>query len=220
MMSTDALLLDRWLHNRDAEAFRELVGRHAGLVYAAARRILGDPSAAEDVAQDCFLKLVETPRPVRNLPAWLHRVAARRALEVLRSERRRRAAEARAPRPERDADPEPTWDEVEPLVDEAIEGLPDELRIPVVLHFLEGRTHEAIAGQVGAAKATVAYRIARGIEGIRSFLKRRGIAAASALIAGWLSERLAEAAPPALVVSLRKLALVGPAAAPASSSGA
>jgi RNA polymerase sigma factor (sigma-70 family) len=217
MMPTDALLFDRWMQSRDAEAFREMVNRHAALVYATARRILGDPAAAEDVAQDCFLKLVEAPRPARNLPAWLHRVAARRALEVLRSERRRRAAEARAPRPDREAGLEPTWDEVEPLVDEAVEGLPDELRIPVVLHFLEGRTHEAIADQVGSAKATVAYRIARGIEAIRSFLKRRGIAVTSALIAGWLSERLAEAAPPALIASLGKLALAGPAAARAGS---
>src|SRR5262249_21135000 len=147
------------------------------MVYSTARRFLGDPQKAEDVTQDCFLKLVEAQVATSNLPAWLHRVAANRSLDVLRSEKRRRAHEARWT-PAEDASAEATWEEVEPLVDEAIDRLPEELRSAIVLHFLGHRSHEEVASALGISKSTVSYRIGKGIESIRSSLKRRGALAA------------------------------------------
>ncbi|MCH9057310.1 MAG: hypothetical protein IIB55_01640, partial [Planctomycetes bacterium] len=44
-------------YQRDAEAFAEIVTRHAGMVFATCNRILGDRAAAEEVAQECFLAL-------------------------------------------------------------------------------------------------------------------------------------------------------------------
>ncbi|MEK7794858.1 MAG: sigma factor, partial [Candidatus Hydrogenedentota bacterium] len=60
MGSSDALLLERWVLERDAGAFREIVLRHGGMVYGTCRRILGNPADAEEIAQDCFLRLAET----------------------------------------------------------------------------------------------------------------------------------------------------------------
>jgi RNA polymerase sigma factor (sigma-70 family) len=209
--SMDANLFDRWIRDRDAEAFREIVERHAAMVFATARRILGDPAWAEDVAQDCFLRLAGA-RPPSNLAAWLHRSATNRALDIAKTERRRRERESRWSRPESRSD-DPSWREFEALVDRAIDGLPEDLRGPLLLHFLEGRTHEAIAEALGIAKATVGYRISKGIEAIRAFLGKHGVRAAPALLAGWLSMP-AEAAPAGLLARLGKVALAGPGAIP------
>jgi DNA-directed RNA polymerase specialized sigma24 family protein len=51
MMSPDIQLLHRYAATRDADAFTQLVRRHAGMVYGVARRITGDHHDAEDVAQ-------------------------------------------------------------------------------------------------------------------------------------------------------------------------
>ena len=58
-MSTlpDNLLLARWYERRDADAFDELVVRHAAMVYATGRRVVGNDADASDVMQDCFLYL-------------------------------------------------------------------------------------------------------------------------------------------------------------------
>ncbi|MBN1417192.1 MAG: sigma-70 family RNA polymerase sigma factor [Planctomycetes bacterium] len=217
MTPTDATLLEQWTRGRDAEAFREIVDRYARMAYATARRILGDPARAEDIAQDCFLKLVETRAMPSSLPAWLHRVATNLSLNAVRARKRRRDREARWRPPQR-APQGPAWEEVEALVDEAIEGLPDEWRQPIVLHFLGGRTHEAVASAMGISKAAAAHRIERGIEKIRSVLRRRGIGVAPALLAGWLSTRTAEAAPASLCATLGKMALAGPKAAALSAT--
>jgi len=71
--TTDRILLHRWRASRDAEAFRALAERYAGLVFAAAHRVLRDPSEAEDVAQECFLTLAQARKPPeRNLGARLN----------------------------------------------------------------------------------------------------------------------------------------------------
>ena len=66
MTTTDAQLLDRWRNRRDAEAFTLLVERYGNMVHGAARRILQDPVEADDIAQECFLKL-DSIRQIRVL---------------------------------------------------------------------------------------------------------------------------------------------------------
>jgi hypothetical protein len=60
MSTADHTLLDRWNRTRDADAFAELVTRYAGLVYGTCRRVLRDEREAEDVSQECFVKLAQT----------------------------------------------------------------------------------------------------------------------------------------------------------------
>jgi RNA polymerase sigma factor (sigma-70 family) len=100
MPATDVALLELWIAARDGEAFNELVSRHAGLVHGACRRVLGNVDDAQDVAQDCFLKLarVSSPpvEPRQSLAAWLHAVATRAAIDLLRIRSRRRRHERRA----------------------------------------------------------------------------------------------------------------------------
>ena len=63
--------------------------RYSGSVYAACLRILANPSEAEDVAQECFVRLAERRADIRtSLAGWLHRVATRRAVDAYRSAER------------------------------------------------------------------------------------------------------------------------------------
>lgn len=54
---SDMTLLERWVDRRDPEAYAEIVRRHSAMVYATGMRVLRNPPDAEDVAQDCFIKL-------------------------------------------------------------------------------------------------------------------------------------------------------------------
>ncbi len=210
MAMDDATLLERWEAEGDAEAFREIVARYAGMVYGTCRRVLGNASEAEDVAQECFEALTQVgTKPGRRLGPWLHRVATNRSLKRLRGERRRKDREHRFVQG-LEVQREIAWDDMYEYVDEAIAELPDALRVPVVAHFLEDQTHEAIAETLGLTRQAVTYRVGQGIERIRKGLKRKGVPLTAAILAALLKANVTEAAPASLVRSAGKLALMGP----------
>ena len=208
----DRLLLARWARDRDARAFREIVGRHIDMVYGVCLRILGNGADAEDAAQACFETLARSGmKPAGYLGAWLHRVATNQALQHLRAEKRRREREGRYARLSQSRC-EPAWEDLYELVDEEIARLPEKVRGVIVGHFLEGHPREEIARRAGLSRQAVDYRINKGIAEIRRSLKERGIALGGGALAAMLTANAAEAAPAALVATLGKLALAGPAA--------
>ncbi len=88
MILDDQELLDRWVSQRDAEAFKDLAKRHVDMVFATCRRILGNDADAEDATQDCFIALIRARRePGSYLGPWLHRVATNMSLKRLRAEK-------------------------------------------------------------------------------------------------------------------------------------
>ncbi len=202
-------LLHEWCAKRDAEAFRTIVERHAGMVYATCRRVLRDSVEAEDVTQECFEALVSTSQPpYRYLGPWLHRVATNLSLKRLRESSRRTARERQYA--DLHAHPvAPSWDDMYEHVDEAIARLPEKLRIPITAHFLEGMTQEAVAQQLGTSPPTVRYRIKKGLERIGADLQKRHITTGAGTLAVLLAGHLSEAAevPSALTESLGRLAL-------------
>lgn len=207
MNTADGVLLRRWVTRRDPEAFGEIVSRHSGMVFGVCRRMLRDGSAAQDVTQECFVRLLQSPaQPGTCLAAWLHTVATRRCLDVLRSERRRRAREERYAA-EAASSTELPWEAIESVVDEAIAELPERLREPVVAHYLEGLTHEAIAVRLGVARRTVSHRIQAGLERLGKSLRERGFAVSAGVMGAQLSEKAIQQAPAELIARLAKLAL-------------
>jgi RNA polymerase sigma factor (sigma-70 family) len=209
MNLAEQMLLQRWADERDAEAFAEIVKRYAGLVYGTCRRVLRNEKEAEDVAQECFVKLAQVRRTtIGSLGGWLHTVATREALNRVKADRRRTARETAYA----SAQPhhvEITWDDLQDWVDEALEALPEELREPVIRHFLQGETHDAIARDVQASRSTVTRRIAQGIEEIRSILRMRGVAVPAAALSAGMAVHMAEAAPGSLRAALGRYALAG-----------
>ncbi len=213
---TESDLLARYANGQDAEAFRSLVERHAGMVFATCRRILGNAADAEDAAQDCFILLARhAAKPATRragklrapISGWLHQVAVRVAIDRRRASERRRHRELQVARI--DIAREPTWDDIKAAADEAIARLPERIRIPIVMHYLEGRSQAQIAEELGVTQSAVSKRLHRGVELLRKHLRKAGILAPAVALASLLTAHAAEAAPPSLVTSLGKMALVG-----------
>ena len=211
MSDGDEAIFERWITQRDPKAFRTIVARYSAMVYATCLRVLGNATEAEDVTQECFEALAQVKRsPGSYLGPWLHRVATGLALNRIRSAKRRKSREARFAS-ELKSDARVEWNDIYEYVDEAITELPDKLRVPVVAHFLENQSYEAIAQATGISPRTVSYRVGKGIELIGKSLRRRGITIALSGLAATMAARLAEAAqvPASVTATLGKLALAG-----------
>jgi RNA polymerase sigma factor (sigma-70 family) len=209
MNISDATLLERWTADRDAEAFQELVSRHAGMVFATCLRILGNREDANDTAQACFIKLAERVRPTReSLTGLLHTMARRESYNLIKSSKRRQVREQTFSDAHTETT-EITFDDVSTHVDDAIGSLPEKERAVIVAHFLEGRTHDSIAEELGIGRSTVSYRIGKGVERIRGSLAKQGITASATGLATAMATATAGAAPAGLVASVGKLAIAG-----------
>jgi RNA polymerase sigma factor (sigma-70 family) len=219
MAETETVLLRRFARTKDAEAFAEIIRRHAGLVYGAALRVLADMDRAADVAQDTFLQLTKDACSVTgSLPGWLHRVATHKAIDRMRRDasRRHRETEYAAGRSHRVAQ----WRDVSPYVDEGLNELDSEMRDILIAHFLEGRTTRHIAAVRGISQATVSRRIEAGVANLRGVLRRRGIIVGAGALSLLLGEKAVQAAPATLMSELGKIALVGGHAAVVSTAAA
>jgi RNA polymerase sigma factor (sigma-70 family) len=208
MAETETILLNRFAKRGDAEAFAEIIRRHAGLVYGAALRVLADVDRASDVAQETFLQLTKDAGTVSgSLPGWLHQVATHKAIDQMRREAARRHRESRysAEQPRETSE----WKEISPHVDEALNELDPELREVLIAHFLYGRTTRQIADIRHVSQATVSRRIECGVEQLRLRLRRRGLVVAVGVLSALLGENAVKAAPPLLLTELGKMALVG-----------
>ncbi len=181
----DGELLERFATRRGEAAelaFAVLVERHGPMVLRACRAGLGDPHAAQDAFQSTFLVLARRAGTLwvrDSLGPWLHSVACRTAAGARVAEGRRRALERRAAGRAEARATDPPGDEVGPALHEEVERLPERLRRPVVLCYLEGLTHDEAADRLGCPVGTVRSRLARGRDRLRRGLTRRGLAPAA-----------------------------------------
>jgi RNA polymerase sigma factor (sigma-70 family) len=210
---SDARLLDRFVRENDAAAFELIVWRHEGMVRGVCRRLLRDGPDAEDAFQAAFLVLVRKARSVgrgESLAGWLYRVAYRCALRIRAGAARRNRRETRGgdlaavPAPEGLAADE---GRLGPVLDEELQALPEKYRAPLVLCYLEGRTYDEAARQLGCPKGTVSTRLTKARDLLRRRLTRRGVGLPAAALAAVLCGRAASAAPLGLVSATVSAAL-------------
>src|SRR6516165_8752750 len=167
---TDNQLLQRFLANRDENAFEALVRRHGPMVLALCRRVLRDPQDAEDAFQAAFLVLVRKAASIARpelLGNWLYGVAFRTARVARAAAEKRRAKEAEAV--PREPAQECPWQELQPFLDRELNRLPAKYRIPLVLCHLEEKSRQEAARVLGLPEGTLSSRLARG----RALLTRR-----------------------------------------------
>ncbi|MGB2809237.1 MAG: sigma-70 family RNA polymerase sigma factor [Sedimentisphaerales bacterium] len=218
MLENEVILLHRFAKTGDAEAFSEVVQRHAGLVYGACLRILADRDRAADAVQETFFQLLQNAGNITgSVPAWLHRVATRRAFDVVRrdSSIRRRETEYAANKGREVR----KWQDISGYVDEGLSELDEQTQAILIEHFFEGRSMSDIAAGKGISQPTVSRRIESGVAKLRERLRKRGIIVAVATLGGLLGENVVEAAPAIILKELGKMALVGGTAAAGTGVG-
>lgn len=156
----------------DREALSRLYAAHARAVYGLAFRLTGEHAAAEDIAQDTFMRLVSYVGGIRDdvpLRPWLKKVAANLAIDRLRRERIR------------DADAV-TVDELaapacEPATDAEASGLLRRLtpvaRTLVWLHAMEGWSHPELARHFGRSESWSKSIVSRALSQLRRELEEK-----------------------------------------------
>ena len=204
----DVGLLRRYATQRDAAAFAELVRRYADFVYATARRMTGSSAAAEDVSQDCFLRLAQASASITgSVAAWLHRTSVNRSLEIIRSDRARARREVESARQQAAIEPAA---QLIAQVDEALAALPAESRIILTEHFLLGRNQSDLAAAAGVNQSTISRRVDRAVDELREKLRAGGItAAAIGTLPTVLEGARHPVSPPGLGLALKKIGLSG-----------
>ncbi|MBL8795195.1 MAG: RNA polymerase sigma factor [Planctomycetia bacterium] len=199
---TDAELLERFVRRQDLTAFEALLRRHGPMVYQVCQRVLYQSQDAEDAFQATFVVLVKKAATISQpemLGGWLHGVAQRIAMKARGKSAQRQAREqplADCPVPDAgEAPAEATWSDLRPVLDEELNRLPEKYRAPLVLCYLEGKTNDQAAAQLGWSRGKVAGKLSRGRELLRGRLARRGLSLSSVALGALLLQQTAHAAP-------------------------
>ncbi|MCG6950316.1 MAG: sigma-70 family RNA polymerase sigma factor [Acidobacteria bacterium] len=158
----------------DVDAFEELYRENAGRVYLLCLRMCGDPSLAEELAQEAFVRAWQKLGSFRGASAfstWLHRVTVNVVLGDRRSTARREARVKsvgdRLPVEEAVSDPSPG--QVMDL-ERSIRALPEGARTVFVLHDIEGYRHKEISRLTGLAVGTSKAQLHRARRLLRKAL--------------------------------------------------
>jgi RNA polymerase sigma factor (sigma-70 family) len=202
---TDRQLLEEFLANRDETAFAALIKRHGRLVLAVCHRALHHQHDEEDVFQATFLALARNAASIQkraSLGSWLHGVAYRLAMRAKRDASRwRRWQRSAAPVSPRNKPSDLAWSEVQVILDEEVQCLPEKYREVFVRCFMEDKNGAEVARELALKEGTVRSRLSLARKRLRQRLSRRGIALAALLSASAVTEGTIQAAVPAALAA-------------------
>ena len=181
-MVADELLVSK-AQTGDLAAYGELISRHQDRVYNMALKILNSPEDARDASQDIFIRVFKSLSSFdfrSSYTTWLYRVATNVCLDMLR--KKNKELHQTLPLGEQKAfeihlkdvspGPEETCIEREKLKDlrKAINDLPEEHRVALVLHHYQGLSYKEVAEVLEIPENTVATRIHRAKKMLREVL--------------------------------------------------
>jgi RNA polymerase sigma factor (sigma-70 family) len=208
-MIEDAELLRRYAADRSEAAFAELVQRHLALVYAVARRqVEPDRHLAEDVAQKVFADLARKAGALSRHPVltgWLYRSTQFTAIDLVRSERRRRAREQEAQTMQEimnDSETQPEAEKLRPVLDQAMGELGERDRDAVMLRFYEGRPFAEVGRKLQLTDDAARRRVERALDKLRTLLEQRGVTSTTAALTATLASQAAGAPPVGLAAAV------------------
>ena len=187
-MTDEARAIER-LARGDERAFAELATLYQRALYSHAYRMLSNEAQAEDAVQDAFLLAYRGRATFRggSFKAWLFRILTNRCLDLLRDAKRHGTVSLDPAPVEEDEPPRPdpidagpsveqlaTTSELLRHVEEALETVPVEQRVAVLLRDVQGFDYEEIAQITTTELGTVKSRIHRGRLAVRAHLVARG----------------------------------------------
>lgn len=186
-LASDATLLTQFLTLKNEAAFAALVHRYGHLVFGVAFRIVRDRHTAEDVVQATFLTFARDARKIRRrecLSSWLHGVAIRLSRKAMKRRSREKVNDVVTEL----AAAQESFEEIhstfeQQVLDEELARLPAQYRDPLILHFLEGKTYEETAQQLGVTVGAIEGRMKRGKRELQLRLTRRGVGLSTTLAA-------------------------------------
>jgi RNA polymerase sigma-70 factor (ECF subfamily) len=164
----------------DEAAFEELVKRHTRALLNLVYRYLGDASRAEDVAQDIFVKVYKARmkyEPKAKFTTWLYRIAVNHCLNEIRAGKSRPSLGApinellEHPSAE-DPDARIHRQELRDAVKAAVDALPDNQRMAVLLSRYEDMSYDQIAETMGLSLEAVKSVLFRAKENLQRALAR------------------------------------------------
>lgn len=165
---------------RDEGALRSVIDRYGTIVLGMARRVVGETSLAEEVAQDTFLALWRRPGAFDaergSLKAFLATVARNKAVDLVRREEHARrskdavVAEATATSAEGFANEEQMGIEERDRVRTALAKLSPVQREAIVLAYFGGRTYREVARELGIPEGTAKTRMRDGLARLRELM--------------------------------------------------
>jgi len=154
-------------------AVRALYERFSPRVFAVVRRIAGDDDLAQDYAQEAWIRAIRalpTFRGDARFSTWLHRIAVNSALQALRKSDTRSKREA--PMPEAvPVNPARSDVLLGDLLERAMDRLPDGMRQVLILHDVEGYTHEEIGEFLGVTAGTSKSQLFKARAKMRELLR-------------------------------------------------
>lgn len=218
-MSDDGELLRSYVEQNSEQAFAELVNRHLGLVYhAALRQTGGNAHRAQDVAQTVFVDLARKAKSLTHHPVlsgWLYTSTRYAASKVARSEQRRQAREEGAQLMNEltaHSSSSADWNQLRPIIDDALHALNERDREAVLLRFFEGKPFAEVGAKLAVSEDAARVRVDRALDKLRALLSRRGVTSTSAALATLLANEALAVAPAGLALKITGVALAGAAA--------
>jgi len=209
----DMQLLAEYAARNSEEAFSTLVARYVNLVYSAALRQTGNPHEAQEITQAVFLVLARKAKTLRQgtvLSGWLYHTARLTAANALRGEIRRQNREQQAYMQSTLNQPEPDhWQQVGPLLEQAMSGLSDADRNAIVLRYFENKPLKEVGAALGASDDAAKMRVNRALEKLRKFFVKRGVTLSAAALGAAISAHSVQAAPAGLSTAVIAAACQG-----------
>jgi len=172
----------------DGTAFRALVIRHQNHVFNLAYRILGDRQRSEDVAQEVFLKVWQTATTFQQkskFTTWLYRITVNLCLNEIKSQRRWRwlrllhVLKTNEVATEHLIDQSPTAEELviaqelNQRITKALQALPENQRIALILRRYGGLSYQEISGVLDCSVSAVEALLVRAKRTVQAFLEKK-----------------------------------------------
>ena len=208
---TDQELLAEFARSESEQAFAALVARYVNLVYSTALRFTSNAHSAEEITQAVFIILARKAGALSTrvvLSGWLYQTARLTAANFVKGEMRRQRREQEAYMQSTLNEPGTgSWEQIAPLLDDAMGRLGETDRDAVVLRFFENKTAAEVGAALQLSEAAAHKRTSRALEKLRRFFARHGVSSTTTIISGLISVHSVRVAPGAVAKSVTAAAV-------------